>query len=219
MSARECVVILHGIFRTSRHMRKLAASLAAHGYETLNIDYPSTRYPLEQLAKIIRETIESRAEEYQKVHFVGYSMGGLVLRTLLTHYRPDQMGRVVLLAPPNKGSEVADFLKNNWLYKKLYGPAGQQLITDQASFSHLFGAVDYECGVIAGSFSVDPVSSLLIKGVGDGKVSVENTKIDGMCDHIVVHASHTFFPHNHHVQRQTLHFLRNGSFQHTSLVL
>lgn len=212
MPKHECVVILHGIFRTSRHMRKLAAYLAAQGYDIMNIDYPSTRYSLEELANIIQDNIGTLKDEYHKMHFVGYSMGGLLLRVLLAQYKPNQIGRVVLLAPPNKGSEVADLLQNNWLYKKLYGPAGQQLITDQSSFVHLFGDVDYECGVIAGTVSVDPVSSLLIKGICDGKVSVESTKLNGMRDHVVVPASHTFFPYNHNVQYQTLYFLQHGFF-------
>ena len=144
---------------------------------------------------------------------VGYSMGGIVIRALLNKHRPDNLGRVVQLASPNKGSEVADFVKTNWLYEKIYGPAGQQLTTDQTGLRNLLGKVDYELGVVAGNASIDPVSSAIIPGDDDGKVSVESTRVSGMKDHVIVSATHTFFPGNKTVQRQALAFLRNGRFQ------
>lgn len=209
----ETVIILHGIFRSNYHMRKLAAYVQKEGYEVLNLNYPSTRYPLEELIELTWKDISSRYNPSQLTHFIGYSMGGLLVRGILSKYRPTKLGRAVLLAPPNKGSEVADFLKNIWLYKTLYGPAGQQLTTDQTSIRHLFSPLDYECGVIAGSLSLDPFSSLLIKGKDDGKVSIESTKVEGMKEHIVISSTHTWFPHNKEVQRQALHFIRNGCFE------
>ena len=209
----EYVVILHGIFRTKRHMRKLNRYLESCGYHTLNLTYPSTRYPLETLRDITWQDMERQLPDTEaKVHFVGYSMGGLLVRTLLSHYRPKNLGRVVLLGTPNHGSEVADFLKNNWLYKKLYGPAGQQLITDQSTISHLFSPVDYECGILAGTCSLDPLCYFLFDSANDGKVSVESTKLDGTKDHLTIHATHTFFPHHPPVQHQTAAFLKNGRF-------
>jgi hypothetical protein len=215
MVMHDYVVILHGIFRTKRHMRKLAAYVASQGYDVVNLNYPSTKYPLEELAEITWHNISAALKIDKPVHFVGYSMGGLLLRVMLGKYRPDYMGRVVHLATPNGGSEVADFLKNNWLYQKLYGPAGQQLITDQSAIAHLFNDIDYECGVIAGSMSVDPFCSYFICGQNDGKVSIERTKIDGMQDHIIIHSTHTWFPHNKEVQQQTVQFIREGMFKQT----
>ena len=208
---QDTVVILHGIFRSSRHMRKLASYLQSH-YDVLNLDYPSTQYPLETLASIIQEKVEKTINPDKPTHFVGYSMGGLLLRILLRSFRPKQLGRVVQLATPNHGSEVANFLKNFWLYQKLYGPAGQQLITDQSQIQHLFGSVDYELGILAGDFSLDPLSSLLIPGANDGKVSVSSSKLPGMQDHCIIKASHTFFPSNQHVLQQTATFLQQGKF-------
>ena len=105
-------------------------------------------------------------------------------------------------------------MKNFWPYKKIYGPAGQQLTTDQSAVKHLFGEVNYELGIIAGNSTIDPIGSLIIPGVDDGKVAVERTKLEGMKDHIIVSASHSFFPSNKEVQKQTLHFLKNGNFKH-----
>lgn len=211
-SQKEYVVLLHGIFRTSAHMKPLAHCLEQHGYEVLNIDYPSTKFSLEELIKITSSTLDEKIlDKNRTVNFVGYSMGGLIARGIIAQHRPDHLGRVVLIATPNQGSEVADFLKNNFIYKKLYGPAGQQLTTD-SNHSKLFGPVDYELGIIAGNASLDPISSFLISGKDDGKVSVESTKLEGMQDHVTVCATHTFFPSNKIAQQQVLAFLKHGRF-------
>lgn len=208
----EQVVLLHGIARSASHMKDLEEFLEDKGYTVYNLDYPSTNHTLEQLTSIVAADIADKISADKPVHFIGYSMGGIVTRAVLNKFRPDNLGRVVQLASPNKGSEVADFLKDNWLYEKVYGPAGKQLVTDGAGIDELLGKVDYELGVVAGTFSIDPVSSSLIPGDDDGKVSVESTKVEGMRDHVLVYASHTFFPQNENVHRHALEFLRNGVF-------
>lgn len=208
----EQVILLHGIARSSVYMKPVAEMLKQNGYTVYNLDYPSTEQPLEQLAAGVARQIRETIRADQPVHFVGYSMGGIVTRIVLNKYRPDNLGRVVQLASPNKGSEVADFLKTNPLYETIYGPAGQQLVTEGAGIDELLGKVDYELGVVAGNFSIDPVSSSIIPGDDDGKVSIESTKVQGMKDHVVVSASHTFFPSNQYVQENTLNFLKFGAF-------
>ncbi len=209
----EQVVLLHGIARSSSHMDDLEKFLEEKGYSVINMDYPSTEYNLEQLAAIVADNLADTMKADQPVHFVGYSMGGIVIRAVLNKYRPDNLGRVVQLASPNGGSEVADFLKGNFLYEKFYGPAGSQLTTVNAGIEDLMGEVDYELGVLAGTFTIDPVSSSIIPGDDDGKVSVESTKVDGMKEHRLVNASHTFFPQNSEVLELTARFLEAGSFR------
>lgn len=211
--AGDYVVILHGIARSSKHMESLETYLIRQGYDVINLDYPSTEHTLESLTELIYKDISKKLRADKPVHFVGYSMGGLLVRAIIHRHRPQNLGRVVQLAPPNKGSEVADFLKDNWLYKTVYGPAGQELITDQQKIKNLLGEVDYELGIIAGNSTIDPVSSAIIPGDDDGKVSIKSTRIKGMKDHIIVSASHTFFPGNKIVQRQTVHFLKSGVFK------
>lgn len=212
-STGEYVIVLHGIFLGSWHMRPLVRYLEEEGYEVINIGYPSTRYPVEELINLTQHDIQTKLTDKTRiVHFVGYSMGGLLVRGILTQYRPEHLGRVVQIATPNHGSEVADFWKNNFLYKKLYGPAGQQLTTN-ADNTALFGPIDYELGIIAGNATIDPFSSFLVPGENDGKVSVESTKLEGMKDHTVVSASHFFFPRNKTMQGQVLSFLKEGSFK------
>ncbi len=208
------VIILHGIARSSKHMESLAHNLEKEGFQVINLDYPSTSHNIEDLTDIIHKEISSRIISNKKMHFVGYSMGGLMVRALIHKYEYSNLGKVVQLAPPNQGSEIADLLKNFWPYKKIYGPAGQQLITDQSSIKHLLGDVTYDLGVIAGDTAIDPICWSIIPGKNDGKVSIERTKLKGMKDHIVVSASHTFFPSNKEVQNQTIQFLKKGIFIH-----
>ncbi len=208
------IIILHGIAKSNKHMKKLADYLRREGFDIINLSYPSTSYKIEDLIEIINKKISERAKETKRIHFVGYSMGGLIVRALIHKYNYQNLGRVVQLAPPNQGSEVADFVKNFWLYKKIFGPAGKQLITDQGAIKHLFGKVNYELGIIAGNATIDPISSAIIKRENDGKVAVESTKLEGMKDHVVINVSHSFFPSNKKVQEQTLHFLKNGNFKH-----
>lgn len=209
----EYVIILHGILRSSSHMKPVAKLLKKQGYQVLNLDYPSTKHKLEELVEITQKNIEKHNIGDKKVHFIGYSMGGLLTRGILNKYRPKNLGKVIQLASPNHGSEVADFLKNNFIYKKFYGPAGLQLTTKNPLSEKFLGKVDYNLGVIAGNSSIDPISSFIIKGDDDGKVSVKSTKVAGMKDHITVKASHTFFPSNKKVHKQILAFLNTGKFQ------
>ncbi|MBN66748.1 MAG: hypothetical protein CMM94_04175 [Rickettsiales bacterium] len=217
MSGGEHIIVLHGILRSSRHMRPMARFLQAQGYVVHNLDYPSTKQPLETLTEAMRKQVAECSGDAERVHFVAHSMGGLLVRALLAAERPPTLGRVVQLGTPNRGSEVADFLRNNWLYKKVFGPAGQQLVTDAEVLATQLGEVDFPLGVIAGNRSVDPISSLLIEGEDDGKVGVERTRVEGMHDHIVLPVSHVFMPHKRQVQEQTLHFLRHGAFAHSDV--
>jgi esterase/lipase len=210
----EYVVLLHGIARSNSHLKGLEKYLSKNGYDVINLDYPSTDHSLEKLTKILQKEISLEITEDKKVNFVGYSMGGVLVRIILGQQKYKNMGKVVQLAAPNQGSEISDFSKNWWIYKKIYGPAGQQLITNQKNISKLLDKkIDYELGIIAGNFTIDPISSSIIPGDDDGKVSIESTKLEGMKDHIVVSASHTFFPSNKEVQKQTLNFLQHGIFK------
>lgn len=212
---KETVILLHGIARTGRSMNTIEADLRAQGYQTVNITYPSTTQNLDEIVKTLRGGALS--DEFWAaagdVHFVTHSMGGLVARRYLEHYPEGNVRRVVMLGPPNKGSEVADFIADWDLYKQVYGPAGQDLTTHAATPPALPPQV--EVGVIAGTQSwLAPLSALLLGGASDGRVSVEATKIDGMKDHIAMSATHSFIMYHPSVKRQVLHFLRNGSFDH-----
>jgi pimeloyl-ACP methyl ester carboxylesterase len=211
----EGVVLLHGIARTSRSFRRMQLALEEAGFATLNLGYASRRKPLQTLAEDIHPHIAGFAGKIDgPLHFVGHSMGGLLTRVYLARYRPRHLGGVVMLGTPNGGSEIADRLRGFAAYRAYFGPAGQQLTTlrDPATAA-LLPAIDYPVGVIAGNRSVDPIaSSFWLPRPNDGRVSVENTKLDGMTGHIVIRAAHPWLMRNEVAIAQTIAFLRDGRF-------
>lgn len=187
----EGVVLFHGIMRTSRSMNRLAIHLQRRGYAVLNLDYPSTRHSLEALSDMVHLPVGEFAAGLRRVHFVGFSMGGLLVRSYLARHRPENLGRTVMIGTPNNGSKVADLLRGNALYGRLFGPAGQQLVTDQSRFRHIFAEEGYELGIIAGRSAFNPVGALVFGRPNDGKVSVDSTMLPNCQDHIVVRRNHT----------------------------
>jgi pimeloyl-ACP methyl ester carboxylesterase len=208
------VVLLHGLSRTALSFRKMQLALERAGFTTVNLDYASRRKPLEALAADIHPAIQHFTDRIDgPVHFVCHSMGGLLARVYIDRYRPKRLGRVVMLGTPNSGSEIADRLKNMGIYRAFFGPAGQQLGTQRdAAIEALFPPVDYPVGVIAGNRSIDPIASRLLPRPHDGRVSIANTKLEGMADHIVVAASHPWLVRNGAAIAQTIAFLRDGKF-------
>jgi triacylglycerol esterase/lipase EstA (alpha/beta hydrolase family) len=211
---RDGVVLLHGISRTRRSMRKMQAAIEAAGFATLNRGYASRSKALEMLAEDIHPAIERFAGGIDgSVHFVCHSMGGLLTRVYLARHRPQRLGRVVMLGTPNGGSEIADRLKNFAPYRLFFGPAGQQLGTQRdAAVTAILPPVDYPAGIIAGDRSIYPLASARMPKPNDGRVSVENTKLAGMTDHVVVHSSHPLLMRNDCVIAETIAFLREGKF-------
>ncbi len=206
------VVLLHGIGRTKRSMHSLETALTTAGYQVLNIDYPSRKKDITSLAQEIYLQLQPYYNQAPyTLHFVTHSMGGLLARTLLSLYPCRNIGRVVMLAPPNQGSEYADWLQSFVLYRLFYGPAGQQLTTHIAK-TQPFPLINAELGVIAGDRSLDPLSVFLMPGKHDGKVTVASTQLNQMKDYIVLHASHSFIMMRQKAISQVLYFLAHGMF-------
>jgi triacylglycerol lipase len=139
-------------------------------------------------------------------------MGGILVRYYLKENRIPELGRVVMLSPPNGGSEVVDKLGGTFLFKWMNGPAGQQLGTGENSIPKQLGPVDFDLGIITGDRSINLILSCLIPGSDDGKVSIENAKVKGMKDFRVIHASHPFIMKNKEAMSQVVSFLKTGHF-------
>ena len=219
-ATQDGVVLLHGISRTARSFRKMQTALECTGFATLNLDYASRRKALEALAEDIHPAIQRFADALDgSVHFICHSMGGLLARVYIARYRPKRLGRVVMLGTPNSGSEIADRLKDFGIYRAFFGPAGQQLGTQRdAAVEALFAPVDYPVGIIAGDRSIYPIASAFLPKPHDGRVSVENTRLDRMVDHVVVHTSHPWLVRSGEAIAQTIAFLKEGRFKPSAVI-
>jgi triacylglycerol lipase len=217
VSQRERVVLIHGLARSQTSMSELAEHLAAAGYEVSNLDYDSRDKPPDALvAEVARAVAECCSETAGPVHFVTHSLGGILLRAYLARQAPPNLGRVVLLAPPNHGSEIVDAVGDSPAFAAFFGPTAVELGTGEGSFPNQIASPDYPLGIIAGSQSVNPIGSALLPGPNDGAVTVESAKLEGAADFIVIDATHTFIMSNPVAIAQTEHFLRNGRFERSS---
>ena len=210
----ECVVLLHGLNRSWRAMRPLAETLHDDGFTTVNVDYPSQTGTVEELAPVVigLGVNACRGAGAATTHFVTHSMGGILLRHENERAPIEGLGRVVMLGPPNQGSEIIEKTENWPFFATLGGPAGAQLGTDEDSIPAQLGPVDFEVGVIAGIATFNMFASAMLPEQDDGKVTVEATKVDGMQDFLIVDHSHRFMLKMDVVLRNTSAFLRTGSF-------
>ena len=208
------VILLHGLSRTSRSMRPLEKNLKKNGFPVLNLNYPSRKKPIEELSEWVRDKLEEELAKNpnEQWDFVTHSMGGIILRQIMKSRPLPNLVRVVMLGPPNQGSEVVDRLRRFKLLKQVNGPACLQLGTEKNGFIDQLGKVEFNLGIIAGNKSINPFLSLLIPGEDDGKVAVERTKIEGMNDFRVFPCSHSFFMSRKKVQNQVRSFLSDGCF-------
>jgi pimeloyl-ACP methyl ester carboxylesterase len=196
----ECVVLLHGLGRTQFSMLLLERSLERAGYTVWNEGYPSRSATVQQLAPVVGRAIEAcRTHRPAKIHFVTHSMGGILVRAHFRDHVVPEAGRVVMLAPPNRGSAIVDAHRERWWFRAATGPAGQQLGTGADSLPNTLPPLALEVGIIAGRY--------------DGKVPVSSTQLPEMKEQLIVDHAHTFIMNSPDVIRQVKAFLRDGAFQ------
>ena len=212
---QQCVILLHGMGRTRLSMSYLEDALSAKGYHVINYGYPSTSAPIEELARQhLPQAIKlCPGATPQPINFVTHSLGGILVRYYLQEHQLPEGSRMVMLSPPNKGTELADRFKDLALYRWITGPPGQQLGTSENSLPNKLKPVDMDIGIITGRRTYEPWFSNLLPGEDDGKVSVESAKLDEMADFLVVDSGHTFIMNDPEVIRQIDAFLRTGCFE------
>jgi pimeloyl-ACP methyl ester carboxylesterase len=210
----ETVILLHGLGRSRWSFWRVEQALRHQGYHVVNLTYPSRQKSVEALARDYLAPLIAAQRDAPRIHFVAHGMGGILLRCYLRDHAIPNVGRVVMLAPPNAGSEVADRLMPTWLYRTVNGPAGQELGT--AGLPGALGpwpAGAGELGIIAGDCSFNPLFSSWLPGPNDGKVAVARTRLAGQTDFVLLHSSHTWLTWRGEAIAQIQTFLRTGRFR------
>lgn len=212
-SMADGVVLLHGLARTRLSMRPLAVFLKQRGYAVGNVGYPSRRNAIEILARtaIPPAVAAMRRQGVDRIHCVTHSMGGIVLRAFLAEHALPELGRVVMLSPPNQGSELADRLCRFSWFRFFFGPAGCQLGTSVDDLPIRLGPATFAVGVITGNRPAMGLAGFF-PGPSDGKVAVARAGLPGMRDFLVLPYGHSLIMRHRPVQEQVVHFLENGRF-------
>jgi triacylglycerol lipase len=211
-SADHCVVLLHGLARSARSMDKMDQALSLAGYRVINVDYPSRQHPIEILAPLAVEEGMNRCGHGKTIDFVTHSLGGILVRYYFHKNSSQRVGRVIMLAPPNQGSEAVDAMRNLPGFEWISGPAGSQLGKDMDSIPLKLGTPEFDFAVIAGNRTIDPITSSVLTNPDDGKISVSDSVLVGMSDFRVVATSHAYIMKNDEVIDLVQRYLTHGSF-------
>jgi len=210
--ADECTVFVHGLGRTSNSLNFMSREVNKLGHLVVNKTYPSRYFTIEKLTSDYIPKWVKLCKGLDKVNFVTHSMGGIMVRYYLERIeKPDNLGRVVMMAPPNHGSEIVD--KYGGFSSLVLGPANKQLGTSSDSLPNRLGPADYSLGIIAGNRTANPLSYLIFDEPNDGKVTIESSKLEGMTDHTVLPYTHTFMMERREVVDNVIRFLRRGEFK------
>jgi len=212
------VVLVHGLGRRPVSMAPLGRNLVEAGFRVVNLGYPSWTESADSLVGLLADSVASCCSYAgNEVNFVTHSLGGILVRKYLEESSPDHVGRVVMLSPPNGGSEIIDFVRTVPGLRALLGPTGATLGTDSTSLPNRLGPVRFQLGVITGDRSLNPVYSWLIPGPDDGKVSVERARIEGVEQFLVVPFSHSFIMNREPIRVEIATFLLEGTFSEKAL--
>lgn len=209
---KQCVVLLHGWARSGKCMGAIEKNLQKAGFHTINISYPSREHTIDEIVdQYIHPNID--VSNCEQVHFIGHSMGGIVTRYYLSKYSIDNLGKVILIASPNQGSELVQKFRTTQWIAKILGPGCLQLAKDSPLLTSL-AKPDYKVGIISADLSINPITSLFfLPGSDDGTVTVESTLLDDMTDHVTISSTHTMVLKHHITFEQINHFLAFGQFK------
>jgi len=214
LDEQECVVLVHGLWRSGFAMRSIASDLEGHGYQTVSVDYPSTQEEIPELVQgyLLKSYEECAQTGAQKIHLVSHSMGGILVRQFLQNHTLPLGSKVVMLSPPNQGSELSEKFGESWWYQWVVGPAGVSLSTKHEGIISKLREVDEPVGIIAAYRDWSLWPNTWLPQPNDGTVSVESMKLAEMDDFILVNSGHALMRFNDEVQRQIRQFLAVGEF-------
>jgi len=210
--AGHVVIFLHGLGRSSKSMSPIMKGLTDKSQTPVPFEYPSTQVSLADCAEYLAKVIAS-LDQVERISFVVHSMGGLVVRRYLQDHKDPRHHRFVMLGTPNQGADLADMLHKNFLFKAVYGPAGQELVSKEDGTIASLPVPDFPFGVIAGGKGDGAGYNKILKGDNDGTVTVESTRLDGASDFMVVPRIHSFLMNDPAVIEAVNCFLEIGRFR------
>ena len=209
------LVLLHGLGRGAGSMYFLERAARADGHRVLRPGYPSLfKSPEELVDRWVRPALfRARDADDGPVHVITHSLGGILLRSAVGREPPPWLGRVVMICPPNQGSEIVDRLSRHRMTRMFLGPTGQCLGTGSNGLPRSLPPISFQCGVIAADRCVNPIFGAMLPRPNDGKVGIYSTRCDGVAAYALVHTNHTFSTCHPEVIRLALRFIRTGGFE------
>jgi pimeloyl-ACP methyl ester carboxylesterase len=216
----KAVVLVHGLAAPRWSMKPMAAYLRKHGgYQTFVLEYASLRSTIDDAAFGLASVIKD-LEGFEEIHLVGHSMGNIVIRRYLAgddspkhRWRPDRrIGRIVMISPPNHGSITATQLSDMSMFKTVFGASGVQLGKKWKDLEPRLATPACEFGIIAGGYGNRFGLNPLVPGDDDGRISIEETRLGGASDFLVVRAVHEFIIFDSRVYEYTHRFLKSAYF-------
>lgn len=205
----KAVILIHGIIRSSKSLDRLREPLEKDGYTVICFDYPSTRVTIEESGEHLNSVMKS-LDGIEEINFIVHSMGGLVVRASLAKHADKRIKRMVMLGVPNLGAKMADQFKALGLFKTIFGPAGQQLVSGPDAPVSKLPTPQFEFAIVAGARGTDNGFNPLIPGDDDGTVSVASTRLPGATDFMTVPVLHSFLMYSERASNGAMHFIKTG---------
>lgn len=205
------VILIHGVLSSPLSMLKIENALKDSGYKTINFEYSSRKEPIDTVISRLHKEItgiSGTGKNIGSINFVTHSFGGIIVRHYLEKHEVDNLGRFVMIAPPNKGSEWSSILLEIPFFDWLLGSASQNLKPEDISIS----PPPCEFGIISGKSGLETGFNPLLDGDNDGTVTVEETRLEGMKDFIVITGQHTVLLGLDKTVKNVLAFLETGNF-------
>ena len=210
---KKIIVLLHGVIRTRNSLDSLAQYLQDHNAaDVISWGYASTRQTIQQHATKFGELL-SHFPEDSDVYLVGHSMGNIIVRSYLKRQQDKRLKRMVMLAPPNKGSAFGRAVNDQFLFEALWGVSGQELGAGFKKLEEQLATPKFEFGIIAGQLESNLLRNPLLSGPSDLVVEVEETKLQGATDFRTVDSTHTRIMNQRETLQYVQRFLKSGYFE------
>jgi pimeloyl-ACP methyl ester carboxylesterase len=208
------LVLVHGLSWFHDPIPTTTDFFARQGYFVVTLRYEARKVDaVADAVDVLRRAVARHCSDpKRRIHFLGHSLGAIIIRQFLDESPPPRLGRVVLMACPNRGTTLADLLQKVPSLKHIFGGAAAQLGTRGDCVPFTLGSPRYAPGVIMGGRSMFPFLSPFVPGRDDGVVAVDSGRIDGMADFLVLPTTHTYLPRCENALFQAHCFFQTGHF-------